>query len=96
VESAPEHIEFLGFRVTYLHAEPDSRVALLEWHASAGAGGIPIHVHEHTEEGFYVLRGQIALWVDDNEFVRGAGSYTASGPVSSTRSGIRQTSRPPT
>ena len=76
----PERIELLGFQVTYLHSQPNSGVSLLEWRAPPGAGGIPIHVHERTEEGFYVLRGQIALWMDDDEYVRGAGSYTVVHP----------------
>jgi mannose-6-phosphate isomerase-like protein (cupin superfamily) len=78
--SAPEVIELLGHRVSFLHLDPQSRVSLLEWHAPAGTGGIPIHVHEHTEEGFYVLHGQLSLWVDDEELVRGPGSYTVVHP----------------
>jgi mannose-6-phosphate isomerase-like protein (cupin superfamily) len=75
-----ERIELVGFEVTYLHSEPDGPVSLLEWHASPGAGGIPIHFHEQTEEAFYVLRGQIALWVDGEELIREAGSYTVVRP----------------
>jgi oxalate decarboxylase/phosphoglucose isomerase-like protein (cupin superfamily) len=53
---------------------------LLEWHAPPGGGAPPIHFHDHTEEGFYVLRGQIALLIDDEELVRGVGSYTHVRP----------------
>ena len=74
-----ERIDFLGFEVTYLHAEGDG-VAMLEWSAPRGAGGIPIHVHEHTDEGFYVLRGRLGLWIDGEELVRDAGSYTVVRP----------------
>jgi mannose-6-phosphate isomerase-like protein (cupin superfamily) len=76
----PERIGLLGFEVTYLHSEPGARVSLLEWHAKPRAGGIPIHFHEHTEEAFYVLRGQLALWLDDEEVIREAGSYTVVPP----------------
>ena len=66
--------------MTYLHSKPNGPLSLLEWHAPPGAGGIPIHVHERTEEGFYVLRGRIALWVDEDELVHGPGSYTVVRP----------------
>jgi mannose-6-phosphate isomerase-like protein (cupin superfamily) len=56
------------------------RVSLLEWHAGPRAGGIPVHLHERTEEAFYVLRGQIALWLEGEEVVRDAGSYTVVAP----------------
>ena len=71
-----DRIGLLGFGVTYLHRETDSGRALLSWDAPPRAGGIPVHVHERTEEGFYVLRGQLALWRDGDVVVRGTGSYT--------------------
>ena len=67
--SGPERIKLLGFEVTYLHSEPNGRVSLLEWRAGPHAGGIPVHVHAHTEEAFYVLRGKIALWLEGKEVV---------------------------
>jgi mannose-6-phosphate isomerase-like protein (cupin superfamily) len=79
VESSPESLELLGFRVTF-HSQPNSSIALMEWEAPPEAGGIPVHVHEHTEEGFYVLRGELALWADDTLVVRGPGSYTVVRP----------------
>jgi mannose-6-phosphate isomerase-like protein (cupin superfamily) len=66
VPPQPERIEFLGFAVAFLHAEPGGALSMLEWDAPAGAGGIPLHVHEHTTEGFYVLRGRLALQLDDD------------------------------
>jgi mannose-6-phosphate isomerase-like protein (cupin superfamily) len=76
----PERFDFLGFRVRYLHSDRASACSLLEWHAPPGGGGPPVHVHDHTEEGFYVLRGQIALLVDDEELAGGPGSYTLVRP----------------
>jgi hypothetical protein len=52
VGSEPERIELLGFQVIFLHSEPDSGAALLEWEAPPNAGGIPVHVHDETDEGF--------------------------------------------
>jgi mannose-6-phosphate isomerase-like protein (cupin superfamily) len=80
VAASPQRLELLGFRVTFLHAEPDSPVSMLEWDAPPGAGGIPLHVHERTTEGFYVLRGRIALQLGEERVVRGAGSYTVVPP----------------
>jgi oxalate decarboxylase/phosphoglucose isomerase-like protein (cupin superfamily) len=39
-----------------------------------------VHLHERTEEAFYVLWGQIALWLEGEEVVRDAGSYTVVAP----------------
>jgi mannose-6-phosphate isomerase-like protein (cupin superfamily) len=76
----PERFDFLGFRLTYLHADGGSACSVLEWHAPARSGGPPVHLHDHTEEGFYVVRGEIALSIDDEESVRGPGSYTLVRP----------------
>ena len=75
--TGPDTIELLGFRVTYLHADARGQLSLLLWEAPVGARGIPLHFHTHTEEGFYVLRGELGLWLDDEELVRATGSYTA-------------------
>ena len=55
----PERIQYLGFGLTFLQSQPTNSVSLLHWEAPPRAGGIPIHVHEHTEEGFYVLRAPV-------------------------------------
>ena len=78
VTAKPERFELLGFQVTYLHSSHG--FALLQWDAPARAAGIPIHYHDGTEEGFYVLRGQIALLVGQDEVVRDAGTYTIVQP----------------
>jgi mannose-6-phosphate isomerase-like protein (cupin superfamily) len=75
-----ERIELLGFEVIFLRSEPHAPVSVLEWHAGPQAGGIPIHFHEHTEEAFYVLRGQLAIWLDGEQAIREAGSYTLVRP----------------
>jgi mannose-6-phosphate isomerase-like protein (cupin superfamily) len=76
----PESFDLLGFRVTCLHADPASRFSLLRWDAPGGAGGIPMHLHAHTEEGFYVLGGELGLSLDGQEAVFGPGTYTAVAP----------------
>jgi quercetin dioxygenase-like cupin family protein len=88
----PERLDFLGFRLTCLHADRDSACSVLEWHTPPRAGGPPVHVHDHTEEGFYVLRGQIALLIDDEDVARGPGSYTLVCPGAAAH--LLQSGRP--
>jgi quercetin dioxygenase-like cupin family protein len=38
--------------------------SLVRMHAPAGDQP-PLHVHEHEDEGFYVLEGSLTLWVGD-------------------------------
>jgi hypothetical protein len=37
--------------------------------------GIPVHLHHRTEEGFYVVDGELALRLDGDALIRGPGSY---------------------
>lgn len=60
---------------------------LMEVHHGAGAGGgpallectarpdsmPPLHVHDDEDEGFYVLEGQLEVWVGDGHVVLGPG-----------------------
>ena len=52
--------------------QTDGALALLE---STGPAGdrTPLHVHHVDDEGFYVLEGQLTLWVGDEEHVLRAG-----------------------
>jgi quercetin dioxygenase-like cupin family protein len=43
--------------------------SLVRMHAPAGDQP-PLHVHEHEDEGFYVLEGSLTLWVGDAPPVR--------------------------
>jgi quercetin dioxygenase-like cupin family protein len=59
-------------RVHISSAETDGRFALLE---ACGPPGDqpPLHVHHHDDEGFYVLGGELTLWVGDQVRVLQAG-----------------------
>jgi mannose-6-phosphate isomerase-like protein (cupin superfamily) len=61
--------------VTYVHEEPASGYALLEWEAPPGAASPPVHVHHHTEEGFYVVSGTFRFLVDGEEIDAAQGSH---------------------
>jgi mannose-6-phosphate isomerase-like protein (cupin superfamily) len=58
----------------------DAAFSAQEWRAPPHAGGIPVHLHRHTEEAFYVVDGEIELWLDDHSAVRAAGSYVVVPP----------------
>src|SRR5688500_12484290 len=47
--------------------------ALLEQHTT-GANP-PLHLHEREDEAFYVLQGQVRMWIGDAEFEADAGSF---------------------
>jgi quercetin dioxygenase-like cupin family protein len=59
-------------RVHISSAETDGNFALLE---ACGPPGDqpPLHVHHHDDEGFYVLEGELTLWVGDEVHVLHAG-----------------------
>ena len=59
-------------RVHISAAQTDGSFALLE---STGPAGdqTPLHVHHADDEGFYVLEGEITLWVGDEQHVLRAG-----------------------
>ena len=61
--------------VTYVHEDPASGYALLEWEAPLGAASPPVHVHHHTDEGFYVLSGAYRFLVDGKTIDGPAGSH---------------------
>jgi mannose-6-phosphate isomerase-like protein (cupin superfamily) len=80
VEGEVERFDLLGFEVTLFGGGADAAFSVQEWHASAGAGGIPIHLHYRTQEAFYVVAGEIGLWLDDRSVVRPRGFYTVVPP----------------
>jgi mannose-6-phosphate isomerase-like protein (cupin superfamily) len=80
VEGEVERFDLLGFEVTLFGGSADAAFSVQEWRASAGAGGIPIHLHHGTEEAFYVVAGDLGLWLDDRAVMRPSGSYTVVPP----------------
>jgi quercetin dioxygenase-like cupin family protein len=57
--------------VTYLHEDPTSGYALLQWDAPPGAPSPPVHIHHRAEEGFYVVSGLYRFLVE-GEVIEGA------------------------
>jgi uncharacterized cupin superfamily protein len=68
-------MDFLGNQIEYLHTDPGSLLSLLTWLMPGGTTSPPVHVHRRTDEGFYVLRGEITVLVDDERSTHSTGAY---------------------
>jgi mannose-6-phosphate isomerase-like protein (cupin superfamily) len=62
-------------KVTYVHEDPVSAYALLEWEAPPGVPSPPVHVHHRTDEGFYVVSGSYGFLVGDARLQHGPGGH---------------------
>src|ERR671924_315369 len=52
----------------------DGRVAVIE-HLSPRGSGSPLHVHHREDEWFYVLEGELTIWVGGDVVVAGPGGF---------------------
>ena len=75
-----ERFTLLGFDVTLLHGGAEAAFSVQAWRAPSRAGGIPIHLHQRTEEAFYVLDGTLSLWLHDRAVTYPQGSYVVVPP----------------
>jgi quercetin dioxygenase-like cupin family protein len=71
-----EALWFLGILATVKSsaATTGGAVAVIEHLAPRGAGS-PLHVHSREDEWFYVLEGELTLWVDGETIQAPAGSF---------------------
>jgi quercetin dioxygenase-like cupin family protein len=67
-----EHLWFFG-GLTTIKAAGDS-VMVTEQTAPRGSGS-PLHVHHNEDEWFYVLEGELTIWVDGEIHVMPAGGF---------------------
>ena len=67
---------FLGFLVTIKAsgATTNGRVAVIEHLGTRGLGS-PLHVHHNEDEWFYVLEGELTIWVAGETVAAPAGSF---------------------
>lgn len=73
---AGEHLWFFGGLAT-IKADGDrtgGRVMVTEQRVPRG-GGSPLHVHHNEDEWFYVLEGELTVWVDGETIVAPAGGF---------------------
>jgi quercetin dioxygenase-like cupin family protein len=75
-----EPVWFLGTLATIKASGETTagRVAVIEQLAPLGSGS-PLHVHHNEDEWFYVIEGELTLWVGGQVILAGAGSF-AYGP----------------
>lgn len=71
-----EHLWFFGGLTTIKAdgAGTGGRMMLTEQTAPRGSGS-PLHVHHNEDEWFYVLEGELTLWVAGETIVAPAGSF---------------------
>lgn len=71
-----EALWVIGGLYTYkaIGAENANAYSLIEVQAHGGLA-TPIHLHQHEEEGFYVVEGEVTLILDDKETRATAGSF---------------------
>jgi quercetin dioxygenase-like cupin family protein len=71
-----EHFWFFGGVTTIKAdgAQTGGRMMLTEQTAPRGSGS-PLHVHHHEDEWFYVLAGELTIWVAGQTVVAAPGSF---------------------
>jgi quercetin dioxygenase-like cupin family protein len=71
-----EHLWFFGGRTTIKAdgAETAGRVMVTEQLVPRGSGS-PLHVHHNEDEWFYVLEGELTIWVEGTTIAASAGSF---------------------
>jgi uncharacterized cupin superfamily protein len=67
-----EHLWFFGGLMT-IKAAGDG--ALVTEQTAPRASGSPLHVHHNQDEWFYVLEGELTIWVDGETHVAPSGSF---------------------
>ncbi len=68
-------VSFSGNRVRSIHGQPGGAYSVVEWASQAGVTGTPLHVHEQTDEAFYVLEGTFGFLAGERAFEGGAGGF---------------------
>jgi quercetin dioxygenase-like cupin family protein len=72
--------------------DTNGKYALWEAIVPAG-GGPPPHVHSREEEGFYILEGEITLFIGDQRLIVSAGMF-ANMPVGTPHSFKNESGKP--
>ena len=71
-----EALWFMGMLTTIKASKEGTggKVAVIE-HTSPYNSGSPLHVHHREDEWFYVLEGELTIWVGGRTVVAGAGAF---------------------
>jgi len=65
-----------GHTVRFLHRATNSGYSLIEWMAPPSIPGPPLHIHQATDEGFYVLEGTFGFQAGEQTIDGLSGTYT--------------------
>jgi uncharacterized cupin superfamily protein len=69
---AGEHLWFFGGLTTI---KADGAGAMVTEQLAPRGSGSPLHVHHNEDEWFYVLEGELTIWVDGETVVAPAGAF---------------------
>jgi quercetin dioxygenase-like cupin family protein len=67
------HLDFLA-TIKTSGDETAGRLTVVEMYGPHGAGS-PLHVHRREDEWFYVIEGELAVWIGGETVGAGAGSF---------------------
>jgi quercetin dioxygenase-like cupin family protein len=70
-----ETISMPGNEMSFVHREPDSAYSMVEWASEPGAPGSSVHIHELTDEAFYVLEGTFGFQLGEETVEGSAGAF---------------------
>src|SRR5262249_53923653 len=80
------------YRFLVLGTDTDGTYSM--WHATVPpGGGPPPHIHRREEEGFYILEGQLVLYVEQRRVVVEAGTF-AHVPIGALHHFRNESDRP--
>lgn len=68
-------VSLLDHWVTFIHGYPEGAYSLIEWVAMPSVPGPPLHIHETTDEAFYVLEGTFGFQVGERTVDGTAGAF---------------------
>src|SRR5690349_11751555 len=70
-------VSVLGDRYTFKAMSKDTGGAYALWEMAAPplAGGPPPHIHEHEDEAFYILEGELSFQIGEQTAIASAGSF---------------------
>lgn len=74
---ARQELNFLGSRARVLldGAETDGRLGLIDMIKVPAGAMPPLHVHHAEDEGFYILDGEVTLYLPGEEIECGSGDF---------------------
>jgi mannose-6-phosphate isomerase-like protein (cupin superfamily) len=70
-----ETVDLIGATVNFIPMDQRTPYSLIEWDARVGAASPPVHVHNNTDESFYVMSGKFAFLLDGVQTFESPGAH---------------------